>query len=336
MPTEAAQAARDKHRGLMARKRELEEQLDTAEAAQRRELRRALAAVEEDLVASNRLLRELMPRHKISVPTQGDKVWQRDVEAAVAAEGKPDREALTRQVTELAMERVCTPAQRETLLLRQEVRTDTEAARVLGVGKSCVGRRLKRGRRELRAIVEPALVLREAAAAEGRIDLHDGRQLRAYLELLTPQQQMCISLYYGEWLTVREIGALLGRHPSAVLRAIQRGLARLTICLDDDTRVEGMDRLEDLLVAHYSAADLQAEAPKGESGKPWSGRMHERRPYNLWHMRVGHLRLYVTGGRLRQWLMERHQEAAETQGARALWRALAAAFARIRDLIRGG
>ena len=55
------------------------------------------------------------------------------------------------------------------------------------------------------------------------VDLADGRVLEAVLSLLTPRQQLYLYLYYGEWLSLREIGRLLRVDHASVLRSIRCG-----------------------------------------------------------------------------------------------------------------
>lgn len=55
--------------------------------------------------------------------------------------------------------------------------------------------------------------------------------LRALREDVTPRQQEYLAYYYGEGLTMAEIGARLGVHPTTVSRTIKRGEARLRRCL---------------------------------------------------------------------------------------------------------
>ena len=55
--------------------------------------------------------------------------------------------------------------------------------------------------------------------------------IRAIQQDVTPRQRQLLLLYYGQGMNTREIGALLGLHPSSVSRTIQRGEQRLQRCL---------------------------------------------------------------------------------------------------------
>lgn len=55
--------------------------------------------------------------------------------------------------------------------------------------------------------------------------------IRAIQQDVTPRQRQLLLLYYGQGMNTREIGELLGLHPSSVSRTIQRGEQRLQRCL---------------------------------------------------------------------------------------------------------
>lgn len=55
--------------------------------------------------------------------------------------------------------------------------------------------------------------------------------IRAIQQDVTPRQRQLLLLYYGQGMNTREIGDLLGLHPSSVSRTIQRGEQRLQRCL---------------------------------------------------------------------------------------------------------
>jgi len=58
-----------------------------------------------------------------------------------------------------------------------------------------------------------------------------GRLAMALRQEVTPRQRICLRLYYGEGLTMTEIGQYLGVDKSTVSRNIKRGEARLRRCL---------------------------------------------------------------------------------------------------------
>lgn len=330
MPTQNAVSQRELHKALLTQKRQLEQELEKAEGRSRWELRLKLAAVSEDLVLSNRRLHELMPRHKISAPAAGE---MRSVEREVFGEEDPEQAELHR-VTKLALERTCTSLEREAIQRREHVRWQKQVAEEMGSTPSATSKRLKRTRRKTAALAEPAFCLRRHARKNGGlIDLRDDEQLRAYLKLLTDRQQVYVTLYYGEWLTCREIAELLGIDQSTVSRTIRRALGRLTVALDGETRVEGMERLEDLLTEQFCLVERDCAVEK-EITLPSGRRKAHHKPsedtaqrFGLWLSAVP---LYISGGGLRQWLQDLRQKTGTKKGIR---RALEQAFAKIKELI---
>ena len=86
--------------------------------------------------------------------------------------------------------------------------------------------------------------------------------LGAVLSLLTPRQQLYLYLYYGEWLSLREIGRLLRVDHASVLRSIRCALERLeAVTLGTGVEVRGLEALEEALVAHFHALEPEEEAP---------------------------------------------------------------------------
>ena len=83
---------------------------------------------------------------------------------------------------------------------------------------------------------------------------------------------MYLYLYYGEWLDMRSIGALLGVDHSTVCRTIHRAAGRIRALCTDGSGVEllGVDALEPALYALYrqhAADDLIPERAKAAARK---------------------------------------------------------------------
>ena len=79
--------------------------------------------------------------------------------------------------------------------------------------------------------------------------------------LLTPRQQLYLYLYYGEWLSLREIGRLLRVDHASVLRSIRCGLERLgTLAVGTRAEVRGLEELEERLMAHFNQLEPPEEA----------------------------------------------------------------------------
>ena len=236
-----------------------------------RSVRLELAQVEEDLVDCARRLRELMPSHKISRGTTwaGVDGWRWDqlqYQTWAELEGAEDPEGPTeRDKMRLALAGArsgLTPAQ-SAYLDQTGQKRPAQVARENGKHRSTVCRTLKRGRSRLAADAQALYQL--LGRQEGGplvVDLGEPEVLRAVLERLTTRQQTYLYLYYGEWLSLREIGSLLGVDHASVLRSIRCGLRRLEgLALGEQIEVRGLDSLEERLMAHFN--DLPpAEEPR--------------------------------------------------------------------------
>ena len=236
-----------------------------------RSVRLELARVEEDLVDCARRLRELMPSHKISRGTTwaGVDGWRWDqlqyqtwaeLEGAEDPEGPTERDKMR---LALAGARSGLTAAQAAYLDQTGQKRPAQVARENGKHRSTVCRTLKRGRSRLAADAQALYQL--LGRQEGGplvVDLADPAVLKAVLERLTTRQQTYLYLYYGEWLSLREIGSLLGVDHASVLRSIRCGLRRLEgLALGEQIEVRGLDSLEERLMAHFN--DLPpAEEPR--------------------------------------------------------------------------
>ena len=99
--------------------------------------------------------------------------------------------------------------QREMLDLLLQGKTATEIAEQLDVNKATVSRTLLRAKKVLNDKAED---LRQEDLREhpNRLDLAEPETARYVLSRLTETQAVYLYLYYGEWLDMRSIGALLG------------------------------------------------------------------------------------------------------------------------------
>ena len=270
---------------LRARKAELEAALaQTPEDALT--MRLELARIQEDLVDCARELRELMPRHKVSYKTtwagvEGRrwdqlqyKTWA-ELEGAEEQDGPTERD-LMRQAVQIAREQPVTSKQAEYLAAADGGDRAAEIAREKGRDRSTVSRTLQRARTKRERDAWAIYTLLEKRTSTGMlvIDLADPDTLRAVLDLLTQKQQVYLYLYYGEWLSLREIGELFGVNHSVVLRSIRAALERLDQLLaGQEVKVRGLDALEERLITHFNRAELEAEAPSGRS-RPSASRSH--------------------------------------------------------------
>lgn len=145
---------------------------------------------------------------------------------------------------------------------------------------------------------------------------------------------MYLYLYYGEWLDMRSIGALLGVDHSTVCRTIHRAAGRIRALCTDGSGVEllGVDALEPALYALYrqhAADDLIPERAKAEARKAAiSGCKKRQKPAPD--------RVVITAP---IWGQHRHRAAAQSRLLRALEEAAAqcttgSLLARLRALLR--
>lgn len=240
-----------------------------------RAVRMELAQIEEELVDCARELRELMPRHKVSYKTtwagaEGRRWDQMQYQTWAELEGVEEQDGpterdLMRQAVQIAREWAVTPKQAEYLAVADGGGQAAEIARENDKDRSTVSRTLKRARTKVERDAKAVYTLLEKRTSAEMlvIDLADPDTLRAVLDLLTNKQQVYLYLYYGEWLSLREIGDLFGVDHSVVLRSIRAALERLDRLLaGQEVKVRGLDALEERLIAHFNRAELEAEPPR--------------------------------------------------------------------------
>ena len=331
------QALKERRAELRARQAALEERLEGASGPAQAALRRELAGVREDLAGCARQLRALVPNHRVSMKTTwagadgrrwDDLQYQTWSQLEEEPEG-PDRRARMAQALETAR-RALTERQAAYLDAVSGGQRQAEAAQAAGVDRSTVCRTVRRAYDKLERCARCALVLR-TAAAEGTLNLAREDQLAALLELLTPCQRLYLYLYYGEWMSLGEVGSLLGVDRSTVLRGIQRAQRRILEAAGGPARVEGLEHLGDLLLEHYSAvAPEDWQAPK-EILRGARGAYARRRAAPAAEPACPGLVWVPGGGRLRAWLEARRAEAeaAGQDGRGAVRRLLSALLERV-------
>lgn len=283
-----AQEVRARAKALRERREELEKALAGAAGPGARPLRLELARVKEELVDCARRLKELMPSHKVRCRTTwaGMDGWKWDdlqyqtwaeLESSEEPDGPTELDHM-RLAVRLARERAVTDKQGEYLAQVEGGKKAAQVAREAGRHRGTVSRTVGRGRtriaKEARALYE----VLQAQTGPGPlvVDLADGRVLEAVLSLLTPRQQLYLYLYYGEWLSLREIGRLLRVDHASVLRSIRCGLERLgALAVGTRAEVRGLEELEELeerLMAHFNQLEPPEEAlsprPKAPAGAP--------------------------------------------------------------------
>lgn len=222
--------------------------------------------------------------------------------------------------------------QREMLDLFLQGKNMTEIAQELGVSKATVSRTLLRAKKVLNDKAED---LRQESRRElpHRLDLSKPDTARYVLSRLTETQAVYLYLYYGEWLDMRSIGALLGVDHSTVCRTLHRAAGRIcALCTDGSgTELLGVDALEPALYALYRQHAADELIPE--------------------RARVAAKKAHASGCRRRQetapecaalsvplWKPNRHRTAAQSRLLRALEEAAAqrpgSILSRLRALLR--
>ena len=264
-----AREIKDQIRVLRAQKNALQARLEGAQGREARAIRLELARIGEDLVDCARQLRELMPRHKISrggATWSGVEGWRWDqlqyqtwaeMETAEEQEGPTEKDKMRLAVR--AARTGISPTQEAYLAGTDGGRRQAQVARDTGKNRSTVCRTLQRGQRRIES--DARAIYQLLGRQEGSplvVDLGDPKVLKMVLDRLTQRQQTYLYLYYGEWLSLREIGTLLGVDHASVLRSIRCGLKRLeSLALGEQVEVRGLESLEERLMAHFN--DLPPE-----------------------------------------------------------------------------
>lgn len=266
-----AERVKEQARALREQKADLQAQLERAQGREARAIKLELARIGEDLVDCSRQLRELMPRHKIGrrATWAGVDGWRWDhlqyqtwaeLENAEDTEGPTEQDKMRLAVR--AARTGISPSQEAYLAGTDRGRRQAQVAREAGKNRSTVCRTLQRGQRRIEA---DAKALYRMLGRQGGgllvVDLAEPEVLRAVLDRLTTRQQTYLYLYYGEWLSLREIGSLLGVDHASVLRSIRCGLKRMeSLALGEQVEVRGLDSLEERLMAHFNDLPLEEES----------------------------------------------------------------------------
>lgn len=159
---------------------------------------------------------------------------------------------------------VLTERQRELFDHWRSGESVTALAERFGVDKSTVSRTLTRSKARLRAEAEARS---KTLRLEGGtvFDLADAEVARVLLSCLTSHQAVCLYLYYGEWLNLRECAELLGVDHTAVLRTVQRALRAIQTTLRcGEFTLDNADALGELAYALYVEAGMPDDVPAGE------------------------------------------------------------------------
>lgn len=227
---------------------------------------------------------------------------------------------------------IATPRQREMLDLYLQGKGVSEIAEQLHVRNSTVSRTLSRAKANFNRIEEDLRCEQQRQAAN-RLDLTDPETAKHVLSRLTETQAVYLYLYYGEWLDMRSIGALLGVSHSTVCRTIHRAAGRIrALCTDaQGAELRGVDALEPALYALYRqhAADElipeRAKAAARRASRSGCLSRPERRPESE-----------IPSAPI--WRQEKRRTAAQSRLLReleaAMGRRTGAILARLQSLVR--
>lgn len=176
-----------------------------------------------------------------------------------------------------------TARQRETLELHLAGRTADEIANMRGVNRSTVSRTLARAKRNVRAVVERVMVEKQLRESYQTINLNNPVAAKAVLLAMTTKQTVYFYLYYSEYLTLREIGALTGTDHAAIMRTIRRALRNIEKLLGGQGAIlENPEALDEFAYQAYCEVEnhpelLPANAPKPTAYHPSKNKSYPRK-----------------------------------------------------------
>lgn len=231
---------------LRARKRELlarrKYELDLQAKGEGDEL--ALFMVNEELLTVNAQLRALSPGHRVGGrgSRTGGKAWEMDLMQFKA--WMQEDTALDGGETRIGMKQAAVQGleglsrrQREVLERHLEGMPSKEIAKVLGVQSSTVSHTLARAKKNVRMEVERAAVEKKLLQGERAVDLSDPMARQAVVLAMTTKQTVYFYLYFSEWLSMREVGELLGVSHSTIVRTLARALRNIGKLLGDQPAI---------------------------------------------------------------------------------------------------
>ena len=347
----ALQEVQDRAKALREQRTALEARLSGAGPGEIQALRMELAVCNEALIDCSRRLRELRPRHRIR---HGGTTWtgpkdcrvdQAQYQAWLEAQNEGGTAPIAQLSADARKALESLPA-RQKLYLTGAAQGESASgmARQYGRDPSTVARTLRRAKRRVKRSAELRASGRRCVDEDGtlRLDLSNRDHLSLLLDRLTGRQQLYLYLYYGEWMTLREIGALLEVDKSTVLRTIRRGLDRLDGLLQaQQIRLDGVGCVEELLIGLYetvTAQDLAAQQDlrRPQSGGGRTGQREKSGPSEAARMdrlREDRVEAYGSTGKLLAWLETRKKDAAGLRGW--MQKTLLALLGKLKRLLHG-
>ena len=162
---------------------------------------------------------------------------------------------------------ICSDRQQQMLELSMEGKRVTEIANILNVDKSTVSRTLSRAYqciRDLAQFEEQRYKPDSDSEESSEMDLTDPETAKKLLGCLTERQAVYMYLYYGEWLTMENIGKLLNVDKSTICRTLERAAARIQGCYPVTAQCGVFDfsAMGDVLWALYRQQEIKALVPE--------------------------------------------------------------------------
>lgn len=137
-----------------------------------------------------------------------------------------------------------------------------DIARRFNINKSTVSRTLRRAKAAIQEEAERKNNGRKYLSS-ARLDMSDPNVSKIILACMTETQAVYVYLYYGEWMTLREISALTGTDKSSIMRAIYRALANIGRYLGyREIVLENMDAVGEIAFRMYVANGLLEDPPE--------------------------------------------------------------------------
>lgn len=162
---------------------------------------------------------------------------------------------------------ICSDRQQQMLELSMEGKRATEIAKILNVDKSTVSRTLSRAHqciRDLAQFEEQNYKSGSDSEENSGIDLTDPETAKKLLGCLTERQSVYMYLYYGEWLTMENIGKLLNVDKSSICRTLERAAIRIQGCYPATAQCGVLDlsAIGDVLWTLYQQQEIKSLVPE--------------------------------------------------------------------------
>ncbi len=143
----------------------------------------------------------------------------------------------------------------------------TEIAKILNVDKSTVSRTLNRAHQRIRDLAQFEEQYYEPdcdSEDSSEMDFADPETAKKLLGCLTERQAVYMYLYYGEWLTMEDIGKLLSVDKSTICRTLERAAIRIQGCFPATAQCGVLDlgAIGDVLWTLYQQQEIKSLVPE--------------------------------------------------------------------------